>query len=80
MKFVSLYSRLGLFFEERALLFLKKPDITRRDLSYISGHDYRIWTDDIYYDLIESLVATVDLSPNITLLEVGCAAGFLAKG
>jgi ubiquinone/menaquinone biosynthesis C-methylase UbiE len=80
MKLTSIYSRLGLFFDERAALFLNKPTITRRDLCYIAGRDYRVWTDDIYNDLIDSFTSTLALSPQVTLLEVGCAAGFLSQG
>ena len=80
MNLTSLYARLGLFFEERAMLFLHKPTITRDDLCYISGKDCRLWSDEFYHDLMSWLVAVFELGPGVTLLEVGCAAGLLAKG
>jgi SAM-dependent methyltransferase len=73
-------TQLGLFFDEHAALFLRKPEITLRDLCHVSGRDYRVWTDSIYEDLINSVVSMLDLSPQTDLLEVGCAAGFLARG
>jgi SAM-dependent methyltransferase len=73
-------SELSLFFDEHAALFLHKPEITLRDLCHVSGRDYRVWTDSVYKDLIASIVSMLDLSPQTDLLEVGCAAGFLALG
>jgi ubiquinone/menaquinone biosynthesis C-methylase UbiE len=74
------FSELRSFFDERAAPFLRKPEISLRDLCYVSGRDYRIWTDSVYDDLIQSIVSMLDLRPEVTLIEVGCAAGFLAKG
>jgi SAM-dependent methyltransferase len=76
----SLKLELERFFDDRAMLFLNKSRVTLRDLCYVSGRDYRIWTDSVYGDLIASIVSSLDLNPGITLLEVGCASGFLAQG
>jgi SAM-dependent methyltransferase len=68
------------FFDDQAALLLSKPQISLRDLCYVSGRDYRVWPESVYEDLIASLVAMLDLGPHTDLLEVGCAAGFLARG
>ncbi len=80
MDLIQFYQRLGLFFEERATLFLNKPRLARRDLCYIGGKDYRLWTDELYEDLVDTLTERLDLNPSVSLLEVGCAAGLLAEG
>jgi ubiquinone/menaquinone biosynthesis C-methylase UbiE len=70
---------LAAFFSERADQVDSAP--TLRDLCYIAGRDPRLWTDhEIYHDLIASIVAALDVDFQSTVLEVGCASGFLARG
>ena len=80
MTLTDLYGKLGLFFDTRALLFLNKPTLERRDLCFISGKDYRVWTDEFYKDLIDTLSKRLELNAQSNLLEVGSAAGLLAPG
>jgi ubiquinone/menaquinone biosynthesis C-methylase UbiE len=69
----------SLFFAERASTIKGLPDWY--DICYISGRDFRIWKDqNLYEEMIESLVTQLGLSKNLSLLEVGCAAGFMAVG
>jgi len=68
------------FFETRSRA-VRRELVTRAELSYVSGRDPRLWADDaLYDDLVASVVDQLDLGPEQTLLEVGCAAGFLAQG
>ncbi len=56
-----------------------RPSIER--LSYVSGREPRLWMDaSLYADLIGSIRDQLALKDDHTLLEVGCAAGFLASG
>lgn len=73
-------SEIGLFFDERSAVFLSKPRLDFRDLCYISGRDYRVWTAEVYNDLVDSIIRGLDASERSSILEVGCAAGFLAGG
>ena len=67
------------FFSERADQVESIP--TPLDLCYVSGRDPRLWTnEEIYRDLIDSLVAALRLDRQSDVLEVGCASGFLARG
>lgn len=66
------------FFNERATQ-IPNPDL--ENLCYVSGRDVRLWSDEeLYTDLIDSIVHQVGGTKESCLLEVGCAAGFLAKG
>ena len=48
---------------------------------YVSGRDPRIWgNEDRYNDLIESIISLTSTGPSSSLLEVGCATGFLTVG
>jgi len=67
------------FFTERAATISGKPNL--RDLCFVSGRDYRLWQDQsIYDDLIDNILSQAKLAPTNSVLEVGCAAGFLAYG
>ncbi len=50
------------------------------ELAYVSGRDPRVWTTAVYEDLIADIVQHTGASQNSSLLEVGCASGFLARG
>lgn len=70
---------LAAFFAERASQVEAAP--TLEDLCYIAGRDPRLWrANDIYQDLIASLVEALRLTATTHVLEVGCASGFLARG
>ena len=70
---------LAAFFAERARNISAVP--TLEDLCYIAGRDPRIWLQpDVYEDLIDSIVTAMQAGPASSVLEVGCASGFLAKG
>ncbi len=66
------------FFSHRAMQVVDPRD--RRWLSYVSGRDPELWTDDLYDDLVTSIVDQMELDSNSHLVEIGCAAGFLAAG
>jgi SAM-dependent methyltransferase len=72
-------SSLKLFFHERASQIGASP--TRDELSFVSGRDPRLWRcPGMYDDLLISIREQLGLEGHHTLLEVGCAAGFLAGG
>lgn len=72
-------SSLALFFDERASAVGAVP--TREDLCFASGRDPRLWSDDrLYEDLLQSICEQAGILPEHSILEVGCAAGFLAQG
>jgi SAM-dependent methyltransferase len=51
------------------------------ELCWVSGREPRLWSDPaLYADLITSVVDDLDLRADQHLLEMGCAAGFLARG
>lgn len=50
------------------------------ELAYVSGRDPRVWTLPIYDDLINDIVSGLAVATDSTILEVGCASGFLARG
>jgi len=66
------------FFDSRAC------DLEANDLSgqcYVSGRNPDIWADERRYrDLISSIVDLTLVTESSSLLEVGCATGFLAIG
>ena len=60
---------------------VEKERVTLETLCYVSGRDPRLWKDqDLYDDMIESIKELLELGSNHSLLEVGCATGFLALG
>lgn len=70
---------LRLFFSERAREIEGTP--TLEDLCYISGREPRLWLRaDLFDDLIEAIIAKIRVTRDSTILEVGCASGFLARG
>ncbi|BBC22735.1 class I SAM-dependent methyltransferase [Pseudanabaena sp. ABRG5-3] len=69
----------SLFFSQRASTIEGIP--TLEDLCYVSAKEPRLWTNPLIYDdLISCITTQLQLSPSQSLLEVGCAAGFLANG
>lgn len=70
--------RLEAFFEVRGRQIESKP--TLDDLCYIAGRNPVLWTDQgLLDDLRDSILSLVKASPQSKILEVGCAAGFLAN-
>jgi ubiquinone/menaquinone biosynthesis C-methylase UbiE len=70
---------LAFFFDERAARLSETPDVA--DLCYVSGREPRIWTRaEVYEDLLSSVADQLEMTINHKLLEVGCAAGYLARG
>ncbi|MCC6534003.1 MAG: class I SAM-dependent methyltransferase [Burkholderiales bacterium] len=69
---------LALFFAERAAELGKSP--TQEDLCYVSGRDPRLWQSDMYQDLIDNILELTASDRHSNVLEVGCAAGFVARG
>jgi len=70
---------LRLFFAERAAQINGTP--SHEDLCYISGREPRLWSQpEMYEDMVDSILALTEASAQSTILEVGCAAGFIAKG
>ncbi len=67
------------FFDQRGGELLSHP--TLQELCYVSGRDPRLWSDPVMYgDLIRSIVDSLSVSKSASILEVGCAAGFIANG
>lgn len=70
---------LAFFFDDRASHISADPDWA--ELCFASGREPRLWTrPEVYEDLMESLRVQMEVEPHHSMLEVGCAAGFLAKG
>jgi len=66
------------FFDQRAL---QVTNVDLNALCFVSGRDARLWSDEVMYaDVIDSIVTLSGVSKCSTLLEVGCASGFLAWG
>ncbi len=54
---------------------------TFEELCYISGRDPRLWSqENIYEDLICDIAKHISVGLESTVLEVGCASGFIAYG
>ncbi|MBB1624662.1 class I SAM-dependent methyltransferase [Achromobacter sp. UMC71] len=67
------------FFSHRAKVVGESPAL--KDLCYVSGRDPRVWADQARYDdMIESVVHCMGANDTSRVLEVGCAAGFVACG
>lgn len=59
---------------------VKNLPLTDSRLCYISGRDKRIWENsERLEDLRDSIVTSAQINSQSTVLEVGCAAGFIAK-
>jgi SAM-dependent methyltransferase len=70
---------LELFFDERASVVTSA--LTREDLCFASGRDPRFWSDDrLYEDMVQSICDQAGILSRHAVLEVGCAAGFIAQG
>ena len=70
--------RLEAFFELRASSITERP--TLEDLCYIAGRNPRLWADErLLDDLRFDMLALMKVGQSSSILEVGCAAGFLAK-
>ena len=67
------------FFAQRGLAISGKP-LQIEDLAYVSGRDPRVWTSDVYKDLILDIIKNLVAGRDSSILEVGCASGFLANG
>ncbi len=69
--------KLKSFFDTRATEVAAKP--TLEDLCHISGREARLWRDPaIRDDLCRSILEQAKVGTGSKVLEVGCAAGFLA--
>ncbi|MCI0380648.1 MAG: class I SAM-dependent methyltransferase [Gemmataceae bacterium] len=67
------------FFNERAEELPAQVNVAT--LCYVSGREQRLWTNPaLYRDMMESIREQLKLAKSHSLLEVGCAAGFLASG
>lgn len=68
----------------QAFFDLRASEITKLDFSalcYVSGRDFRLWSDmQIYNDMISDILKQTGVDDSSSLLEVGCASGFLAWG
>ncbi|MCC8980658.1 class I SAM-dependent methyltransferase [Bradyrhizobium acaciae] len=70
--------RLEAFFELRASSIDEKP--TLDDLCYIAGRNPRLWADGrLLDDLRQDMLGLMNVDGAASVLEVGCAAGFLAN-
>ncbi|WP_271613776.1 class I SAM-dependent methyltransferase [Bradyrhizobium sp. CCBAU 51627] len=70
--------KLEAFFELRARQIPDQP--TLEDLCYIAGRSPRLWADQkLLNDLRQNMLDLMKIDRNSSVLEVGCAAGFLAK-
>ncbi len=55
--------------------------LTEEQLCYVSGRDPRLWKDpNLYADMMASIERQLQIGKMDSLLEVGCATGFLARG
>ncbi len=50
------------------------------ELAYVSGRDPRVWTPQVYDDMILDILNRLNADEGAKMLEVGCASGFLAQG
>lgn len=67
------------FFSHRAKVVGDHPML--KDLCFVSGRDPRVWADQTRYDdMIDSVVRSIHANEESQVLEVGCAAGFVACG
>jgi ubiquinone/menaquinone biosynthesis C-methylase UbiE len=66
------------FFHERAEEISGRPTV--QDLCFISGREPRMWSDpEMRADLAASILSGCGVDQSSKMLEVGCAAGFLAQ-
>ncbi len=70
--------KLHAFFDQRARSVQGVP--THDELCYIAGRDPRVWLDPVVReDLTQSILGLSGAAEASHVLEVGCAAGFLAQ-
>jgi ubiquinone/menaquinone biosynthesis C-methylase UbiE len=70
-------SSLKAFFDERGAAITGKP--TLDDLCYIAGRDPRLWRSKVLRDgMADDICTHAEIDRASKVLEVGCAAGFLA--
>ncbi|HJU43891.1 MAG TPA: methyltransferase domain-containing protein, partial [Vicinamibacterales bacterium] len=75
----SPHDNLAGFFDMRARQVNRSP--SREELCFASGRDPRLWTDEaLYQDMIDSICTQAGITADSRVLEVGCAAGYLAAG
>jgi SAM-dependent methyltransferase len=66
------------FFEGRAEAIVARPTVA--DLCFVSGRDPRLWSDEtLLADLADSVMTQTHSTGQSSMLEVGCAAGFIAN-
>ena len=66
------------FFEGRAEAIVAPPTVA--DLCFVSGRDPRLWSDEsLLADLADSVMLQTHSTAQSSMLEVGCAAGFVAN-
>jgi ubiquinone/menaquinone biosynthesis C-methylase UbiE len=67
------------FFDTRADEVSRTPSL--RELCFVAGREPRLWSDrELYQDMIDSIIELCAVDRSSSVLEVGCAAGFLALG
>jgi len=71
---------LAAFFETRSRDVRGRP-LSDIELCWVSGREPRLWSDPaLYGDLVDGVTRELDLRDTQRILEMGCAAGFLARG
>ncbi len=67
------------FFDQRGRALPSKPSL--EDVCFVSGRDSRLWSAPVLYsDLVKSILTSIESHASSTVVELGCAAGFLAYG
>jgi SAM-dependent methyltransferase len=75
----SLAENLRAFFTERARVAGGLPSLDA--LCHVSGRDPRLWTQRaVFDDLVGTLLRHCRVDERSSILEVGCAAGYIASG
>lgn len=70
---------LSAFFAERAEALGRSPSLA--ELCWVSGRDARLWGEpQRHAELVNSIIELTGSGPASKILEVGCAAGYIAKG
>lgn len=68
----------ALFFGNRATHVTDAPSV--EELCFISGRDPRIWSrEDARCEMVENILGQLEVGLDAEVLEVGCAAGFVAR-
>lgn len=68
-----------LFFDARARSL--GANLSLADHCFVSGRDPRLWNEaTLYDDLIRDIVRRCEITNASSVVEVGCASGFLARG